>query len=144
MAAAKCQQQIFDIAEQGSLASRYCLALEELRIEAVQQMQKSRPAFIDNIADTFAISTNENGVTFEEQLPLHDLNGARDFSAFHVSPNSSLANMTSWGQFESMVSTTISVELKLIIDLGDSWLRRRWDRVFTKLRENARVRRNGA
>lgn len=42
-AAVRCQSHMSGIAEKGSLAERYCLLLEELRVEAVRQTELMRP-----------------------------------------------------------------------------------------------------
>lgn len=39
-AATRCQSHIAAIAEKGSLSERYCLVLEELRVEALRQIQQ--------------------------------------------------------------------------------------------------------
>ena len=43
-AANQCQSQIARIAEKGSLPERYCLLLEELRVEALRQTERVQPS----------------------------------------------------------------------------------------------------
>lgn len=115
MAATRCQQQIFEIAEQDSLASRYCLVLEELRIEALQQTQHPMvapvngqdPSTLNGAMNSTAVvlSSDTRGVAPPAgPFTFPDGTGTGDFAEFHISPDSSLADMTGWGHFESMVS----------------------------------------
>lgn len=97
LAAEKCQKQIANIAEDGSLASRYCLVLEELRSEARRQTsrRRGRPAGGDEtaVSQPDLLSPGQGAGGFGE-LGLD----------FNVSPSDTLADMTSWEQFDSMVS----------------------------------------
>lgn len=40
LAATRCQSHLSAISEEGSLSQRYCLVLEELRIEAIRQVKR--------------------------------------------------------------------------------------------------------
>ena len=104
LAAEKCQRQISNIAEEGSLASRYCLVLEELRMEAKTQTRGrvDHPGQHDAPNGTlpqteFASSAGHDnaGGSFG------DMNGRG--IGFNESPSDTLADMTSWEQFDSMV-----------------------------------------
>ncbi|KAH7155972.1 fungal-specific transcription factor domain-containing protein [Dactylonectria macrodidyma] len=113
-AAERCQQQIVDIAEEGTLTARYCLVLEELRAEAARQTapaQASHEALapIHSTMDTrnegsdFLASNTQGlaGPGFGMEVP--ELTGLDQFVNFHVSPSGSLEDLTSWVQFDSMV-----------------------------------------
>lgn len=45
-AATRCQHHLSSIAEKGSLSERYCLVLEELRLEAIRQTERSDRFYI--------------------------------------------------------------------------------------------------
>lgn len=100
LAAEKCHKQIASNAEDGSLTSRYGLVLEELRIEARRQTGRRRANQEDaggaapSQAEYF--SPGQTGSGFGEL-------GGLDFN---VSPSDTLADMTSWEQFDSMVGST--------------------------------------
>ncbi|KAK6085125.1 fungal specific transcription factor domain-containing protein [Seiridium cupressi] len=106
-AANTCQGQILAIAEQGSLTQRYCLVLEELRIEALRQttgvgmmpMPDALPLSDSALAtgagaDVMSPTFHQLGLTFAEG----DVN-------WNASPSSSVADITSWGHFDSLVSS---------------------------------------
>ena len=48
-AAVQCQFQISSIAEKGSLLERYCLLLEELRLEAIRKTGRHRHVTVDPV-----------------------------------------------------------------------------------------------
>lgn len=103
-AADTCQKQISAIAEQGSLTRRYCLVLEELRNEALRQTTGigTMPlpdsfALADAIPTASAVGTTSPSFA---QLGLA-FNGDINWNA---SPSSSMADITSWGHFDSLVS----------------------------------------
>lgn len=119
-AAEKCQQQISGIAEPGSLTSRYCLVLEELRLEAMRRAHDNQgPGSI------FAEQGINNDVMYSEgpqasrdqqasgfgngtvpNIPL-EVAPMGDLGDFQVSPSDSIADLTSWAHFDSMVSDHI-------------------------------------
>jgi hypothetical protein len=111
-AATRCQSHISSIAEKGSLSERYCLVLEELRIEALRQTKSIRPSTgsmdgMDsqpqgNWLQTMAIPMDENRPTTAHYT---DLTGepAIDFNS--NIPGFSLSDCSGWDQFTSMVSS---------------------------------------
>ncbi|KAM5376388.1 hypothetical protein ACJZ2D_005442 [Fusarium nematophilum] len=113
-AAERCQQQIVDIAEEGTLTSRYCLVLEELRAEAARQtapaaasheQTKQMHSSIDvrnGDFDSLPSSAEEIAAAgFGLEVP--ELSGMGQLGDFHVSPSDSLEDLTGWGHFDSMV-----------------------------------------
>ncbi|KAH8172182.1 fungal specific transcription factor domain-containing protein [Sarocladium implicatum] len=46
IAAARCQSHLSSIAADGSLSQRYCLVLEELRVEALRQIKRMNPSLV--------------------------------------------------------------------------------------------------
>ena len=58
LAANRCRAQISSIAETGSLSERYCLLLEELRVEATRQTNpsQSRVTVMDDMTDRISAS----------------------------------------------------------------------------------------
>ncbi|KZL75298.1 fungal specific transcription factor domain-containing protein [Colletotrichum tofieldiae] len=114
-AASRCQTQLASLADnESTLAARYCLVLEELRTEALRQTERLQHAEISHQnggphSRTNVVTGNEEVQGQPENHHLASLNfpdvgHAEDFVGFDASPSSSLADMTSWGQFDSMVS----------------------------------------
>ncbi|KAF6827503.1 fungal specific transcription factor domain-containing protein [Colletotrichum plurivorum] len=125
-AATRCQTQLATLADNESqLVARYCLVLEELRIEALRQTERlhAAAAGVGNQQNGGLGSLGRNAVTADDLQNQHDqqqhqhqqnalaglgfpdVGGADDFVGFDASPSSSLADMTSWGQFDSMVTS---------------------------------------
>jgi len=117
-AAMRCQAQISSLAVTDSLAERYGIVLEELRLEAVNHIQAkrtehhqsqdvaSRHHYDDPIRDR---SSSGDIIQSAEQIPRRDSNmlysGNQIGQMYNVStPNSLVQEMTGWGQFDSMVS----------------------------------------
>lgn len=102
-----------DIAEEGSLTSRYCLVLEELRAEAVRQMStvnifdghslQIQSPLDRRSADIEALSSNVETIAGGFAMRMPDLVALGQLDDLHVSPSTSLEDWTSWGQFDSMV-----------------------------------------
>jgi hypothetical protein len=99
-AAERCQAQIADIAEEGSLTSRYCVVLEELRIEARRQTSRAQRGMKRQREGDGLDAQHPEGFLSTETADLQGFGGID----FNVSPSASLADMTSWEQFDSMVS----------------------------------------
>jgi hypothetical protein len=118
-AAERCQRQIFDTSEPGSLTARYCLVLEELRSEALRQIAtvqfpENQPTPIHHSLNTMSAqveglssSAQDIGDGFPNSIP--DLEAMGNLGDFHLSPSDSLQDLTSWGQFDSMVSVATLV-----------------------------------
>jgi hypothetical protein len=129
-AAAKCQKQISFMAEEGSLVQRYSVVLEELRLEALKQTQGyqesrntipdlnsrvqpnsyvSQPGaqlgHIDGIDSTHASGFEPIDTNFSN--PDDVMAGDSQHGA---TPSSLMAELTGWGEFNSLVR------------LGYSWL----------------------
>ncbi|KAI8282153.1 hypothetical protein K4K60_003731 [Colletotrichum sp. SAR11_57] len=115
-AATRCQTQLATLADNESqLAARYCLVLEELRTEALRQTERLHSPPVHNNQHgggspaRAAVAGTED---VHNQQPDHlaginfsDVANTEDFVGFDASPSSSLADMTSWGQFDSMVTS---------------------------------------
>lgn len=109
-AATRYQSQMSDMAEPGTLPSRYCLVLEELRLEAMGTSRRlvAQPATSKEISSTAGTVENQ-GVraapsdkdTSAALVPTYGNEAAIDFD---VSPQSEVADIASWIDFESMVS----------------------------------------
>ena len=121
-AAQRCQGQLASIAEDKSLTARYCLILEELRTEVTRQMEYTvasqhlamqapqlqdarEPNTVPDTADVDAILAQQVADVPENIQGLMELANIQELGNFEASPNDELADMTSWGQFDSMVST---------------------------------------
>ncbi|KUJ18384.1 uncharacterized protein LY89DRAFT_47192 [Mollisia scopiformis] len=111
-AAAKCQAQISSMAIKESLAQRYSVVLEELRLEAMKQTERlheSNANVPSNSLDSISgpQTTNANGTS------LHDIGGL-DFSIPNdicgsdgpsgATPSSLMAELTDWSSFNSLVT----------------------------------------
>lgn len=115
MAAQRCQNQLSSIAEDVSLTARYCLILEELRAEAMRQTEHST-ALQQHVSmqstqplDMVASGTDMDGVLIDQVAEpiqgLMELANGGELGPFEASPDDEVADMTGWGQFDSMVST---------------------------------------
>lgn len=106
-AAIRCQSHISSIAEKGSLPERYCLVLEELRVEALRQtermhqltsvksdLQRNRPQTM-----SIGMEANLGGPT-----DFADFMGDFDLDYDDV-PGSVPSDYSGWDQFASMVSS---------------------------------------
>jgi hypothetical protein len=113
-AAAKCQGQISALADSGSLAQRYSLVLEELRLEAIKQIQQQlepqdRSAMNSTLRTNFSdtqLDIQHGQDAIDVPVDMFQMSGS---AMFHSGPNetapSSLrAELTSWGEFDSLVS----------------------------------------
>jgi hypothetical protein len=125
-AAERCQGQIAAISEGGSLAQRYTVVLEELRLEAVKQTQLQhelhnrnrmnmssilQPTIPDSQLDSrdVALNNGTNGNDQDGTQASVDMFSVADSEAFNIGPNSTtpsslIAELTSWGEFDSLVS----------------------------------------
>ncbi|KAI1420474.1 transcriptional regulatory protein GAL4 [Xylaria sp. FL1777] len=106
-AASRCQSHLSAIAEKGSLSERYCLVLEELRVEVLRQTRRayqptSSPHHSppDNLqATSIPLEQSPYSVASFPGLPVEtpiDFNGM---------PSSAFSDYSGWGQFASMVSS---------------------------------------
>ncbi|GMG46156.1 unnamed protein product [Aspergillus oryzae var. brunneus] len=103
-----------NIAEEGSLTSRYCLVLEELHAEAVRQITPVQPSVDQQTQTHYAmemrsgdienLTSNVGDFATEFAMAAPNLVGLGPLDYFHVSPSASLEDLTGWDQFESMVS----------------------------------------
>lgn len=118
-AATRCQSQMSSIAEKGSLSSRYCLVLEELRLEAVTRSTRPpTPPTINQDTSAIDATAETQGVTatpddIDAAAILMPGYGNGDSMDFYTSPVSSVADIASWIEFESMVSKCAEILDKL-------------------------------
>ncbi|UKZ71390.1 uncharacterized protein TrAtP1_012349 [Trichoderma atroviride] len=115
-AATRCQDQLSNLAEDGSLVARYCLVLEELRLEALRQTKQGRnyarsptqkqvASLPNNTNGTDAFETAGDGIGVADLgAGMTDMGGIGDI---YVTPTDSLAEMTGWAQFDAMVSVSM-------------------------------------
>lgn len=99
------------IAEEHSLARRYCLVLDELRKEAIRHSEQLPDDQTMIAADDASSQQIENPGPEEAVLAetagfgQHPLTSdVNDTNGFEASPGSSLYDMSGWGTFDSMVS----------------------------------------
>jgi hypothetical protein len=109
-AATRCQTQISAIAEKGSLSERFCLVLEELRVEALRQVKKMHPT----LTSLSAMDEQSKDSLHAMPMPVDDspstgtnygdvLGG--DAIDFNGMPSSAFVDSSGWGQFASMISS---------------------------------------
>ncbi|KAI0434368.1 transcriptional regulatory protein GAL4 [Xylaria sp. FL1042] len=111
LAASRCQSHLSAIAEKGSLSERYCLVLEELRVEVLRQTRRSyQPA--PSLEGLSHHSPPDN--LQASSIPLEqNLYSTANFLGLPVStpidfngmPSSAFSDCSGWGQFASMVSS---------------------------------------
>ncbi|KAH7392262.1 fungal-specific transcription factor domain-containing protein [Phaeosphaeria sp. MPI-PUGE-AT-0046c] len=117
----KCQRQLESVSETDCLARRYCLVLEELRLEAIRHTK-----FNDPNASPLPFSGNLDSSTTMQPFEADEA-GANPAAPFYAGqsnmptpdsavfnsnfmPNSSImADLTSWGQFDSLVTAGIGL-----------------------------------
>jgi hypothetical protein len=121
----KCQAQLATISETDCLSKRYCLVLEELRLEAARQTGKIATSPSMNIGNS-TDSSLQNGPgpagLLSGSMPQSDGFGAQfycgnipttpDSAIFNTSfmgSSSLMADLTSWGQFDSLVTAGIGM-----------------------------------
>lgn len=99
------------IAEEHSLARRYCLVLDELRKEAIRHSEQTLDDQTIVAGDGIQSQQFENlgpeEAVLGETVGLgqHQLTSdVNDMNGFDASPGSSLYDMSGWGTFDSMVS----------------------------------------
>ena len=131
-AAARCQSHIAAIAEQGSLSDRYCLVLEELRVEALRQVRRMHPSVAGTAATATAAATTADAAPSSAAAgentrgQLEDASLAGMMAVFDDSPGAATSytelladgggggmpdflfsdsDVSGWGHFASMVSS---------------------------------------
>lgn len=111
-AASRCQSHIAAIAEKGSLSERYCLVLEELRVEAMRQMKHAHL----NDTLTSSIDDQEAGNLFQCQFNSTGQSPAASFNLTEFGqdlaidldgniPALQFPNYSGWEQFTSLLSS---------------------------------------
>lgn len=129
----KCQRQLESISETDCLARRYCVVLEELRLEAVRQTnQQSRSGGIAGpvplpVPGTSAVEQSQGNSTVPPLLESTSNGASPDMAASfyngnvpqtpdsamfnpnYLPSNSAMADLTSWGQFDSLVTAGIGI-----------------------------------
>lgn len=106
-AATRCQSHMAIMVEKGSLSERYCFLLEELRIEALRQVNRMHPS--TNVFDSLESRSQENGFqsnlmpidTPSDKTSYTDLMGENGMDYNGMSG----VDFSGWGQFASMISS---------------------------------------
>lgn len=129
----KCQRQLESISETDCLARRYCVVLEELRLEAVRQtnqQNRSEPGIAgiaplpvagagaaDHSRDDSTVlavpeMTEQNGTSPDMTASFYNGNVPQTPDSAIFNSNylpSNMADLTSWGQFDSLVTAGIGI-----------------------------------
>jgi hypothetical protein len=108
----KCQRQLESVSETDCLARRYCLVLEELRLEAVRQVGKVQggtvqfgPANVDTLPPFATETTPTENPYYANMLTPESAVLGNGF----LPDSSIMADLTSWGQFDSLVTAGIGL-----------------------------------
>lgn len=126
-AAVRCQNQISSQADAESLAERYGIVLEELRLEAVKQIHWKREG--PKLSTNFSGQQTNVGLFDEDggrsdvpvqstensnQRETHDLYSRNHIGSIHnvTMSNNLMTEMTGWDQFDSMVSAKLTINLR--------------------------------
>ncbi|APA15974.1 hypothetical protein sscle_16g107440 [Sclerotinia sclerotiorum 1980 UF-70] len=114
-AAARCHLQISSRAKNESLAQRYSVVLEELRLEAITDRQEQRKTYGSqaiqtsgsshhpNREDRVALSSAVSGFVNNGVTTARSIDGA-DGDYVESSPSVTMDPLTSWGEFDSLVT----------------------------------------
>ncbi|KAH9905029.1 transcriptional regulatory protein GAL4 [Xylariomycetidae sp. FL2044] len=127
-AASRCQSHLSAIAEKGSLSERYCLVLEELRVETLRQARRVHAAAdgggpgrgvgggggMDDMLQQYGDSGDGGGGIQNASMPMEDSpNSATNFTGLlgeapidlNGMPASAFSDTsTGWGHFVAMIS----------------------------------------
>jgi hypothetical protein len=102
--AMRCQAQLSNLAENDSLLSRYCVVLEELRIEAQTQIDRQTglgTSALNQHAANFLHQATQNPLENEIHFPEFGLGESMDFQ---MSPENGMPDLANWVHFEALVS----------------------------------------
>ncbi|KAF2850382.1 hypothetical protein T440DRAFT_111802 [Plenodomus tracheiphilus IPT5] len=128
----KCQRQLESVSGTDCLAQRYCLVLEELRVEAsrtsgrlsnasetpLPQPSETAPTSSDSgLQDTLLMASTTPQTdsaspglgTFYNSGNIPPTPESAVFNANFLASNSVMADLTSWGQFDSLVTAGIGM-----------------------------------
>ncbi|RFU23909.1 hypothetical protein B7463_g12431, partial [Scytalidium lignicola] len=108
-AAARCQTHLSGIAEKGSLSERYCLVLEELRVEALRQTTRMAPSMvslggIENHPQETGFQTSSIPTDGSPGTVTSYTGQTGDAAIINSMPVSEPEEYSGWDQFYSMVS----------------------------------------
>ncbi|KAK7701612.1 hypothetical protein SLS57_011661 [Botryosphaeria dothidea] len=123
-AAAKCQEQISNIATKGSLAERYGVVLQELRLEILRHneflaTQGASAATMPLLGSDLVFL--DQGAVLGSGLAADGLQQMGHDAFAEASPSSSIAQLTGWGQFDSLVTGGIGSLETLLADSAAGW-----------------------
>lgn len=106
-AATRCQSHIWTIAEKGSLSERYCLVLEELRIEALRGTGSAESlTTLGSVVPTSQHHGPHNAtVPMGGSLDELDYMNVMDHTALDLNSMTVLSDSAGWDQFASMISS---------------------------------------
>ena len=128
MAASRCQDQLSQLSGSDTLGARYCLVLEELRLEAYRRIEvgtsqvptisagDSGGRAIDTTPDTEALLPGSTRGTIDEQIAYNNIEG-ENYTDFRTDLAFAPADMTCWLQFDSLVNDKFCLETNVLINL---------------------------
>lgn len=111
LAACRCQSHLSAIAEEGSLSERYCLVLEELRLEALRQAERVGTATgtvsrMENLPqeNTWNMAPLQMNGNPDPATNFADVMGDASMD-FNEGPSTALSDYSDWDHFASMVAS---------------------------------------
>jgi hypothetical protein len=111
----KCQRQLESVSETDCLARRYCLVLEELRLEAVRQTNTKASDTATNMPFNGNLdNTLPSAFAAEPEAQFYAAGSMPTpesvvFNPSFLPDSSIMADLTSWGQFDSLVTAGIGL-----------------------------------
>lgn len=123
-AAVRCHSQISSSAKNESLAQRYSVVLEELRIEALTDRQEQRRNYGPQLNQP-SVSSHQNRIIIPSGIrglvngsiaTAGSVDGA-DGGYVESSPSVTMDPLTSWGEFDSLVSQYMKLNWEILISV---------------------------
>jgi hypothetical protein len=111
----KCQRQLESVSETDCLARRYCLVLEELRLEARRQTKCTAPDAGSSTPFNGSLESAMPAAYPPEQEAQYYAAGSMPtpesvvFNPSFLPDSNIMADLTSWGQFDSLVTAGIGL-----------------------------------
>ena len=112
-AATRCQSHMAIIAQKGSLLERYCLVLEELRVEAIRQIKRLHPTIdlegfegvsrVDGFEASVPVDPSPSNMT--NYAGMMGDGGGMDFNGMPADTLGGFEGFQGWEQFASMVTS---------------------------------------
>ncbi len=104
-AATRCQNHLSGVAEKGSLPERYCLVLEELRLEAMRQTSMTGMADIESHPPEMGFQSLSMPTEGNTESIANYASQMENAEIINSMPVSAPCDYSGWDQFFSLVSS---------------------------------------